>query len=88
MSKTRNLLNKVKDTVLAENAFTGGNINDIANLAYRVNESGPDNVANFCSENLEDGQKYKVVISTESDDEHADAVYKADGGFYANFYKS
>lgn len=88
MNKTRDLLKKVKDTVLAENAFTGGNINDIANLAHRINESGPDNVTDFCSENLEDGQRYKVVISTNGDDEHADAVYKAEGGFYANFYKS
>lgn len=82
-----NLKQKIKDTVLTENAFTAGNINDIANLAYRINESEPDGVADFCNDNLEDGQQYKVVVSTESDDGHADAVYKADGGFYANFYK-
>ena len=81
------LKQKIKDTVLAENAFTAGNINDIANLSFRINESEPNGVSDFCDENLEDGQRYKVVISTESDDEHADAVYKADGGFYANFYK-
>lgn len=81
------LRQKIKDTVLTENAFTAGNINDIANLAYRINESEPDGVTDFCSENLDDGQRYKVVISTEPDDGHADAVYKADGGFYANFYK-
>ena len=81
------LKQKIRDTVLAENAFTAGNINDIANLAYRINESEPDGMTDFCADNLEDGQRYRVVISTESDDGHADAVYKADGGFYANFYK-
>ena len=81
------LRDRIRDTVLTENAFTAGNINDIANLAYRVNESEPDGVTDFCDENLEEGRKYKVVISTEPDDAHADAVYKANGGFYANFYK-
>lgn len=81
------LKQKIRDTVLTENAFTAGNINDIANLSFRINESEPNGVSDFCDENLEEGKRYKVVISTESDDEHADAVYKADGGFYANFYK-
>ena len=81
------LRQKIKDTVLAENMFTAGNINDIANLSFRINDIEPDGVSDFCDENLEDGQKYKVVIATEPDDEHADAVYKADEGFYAKFYK-
>lgn len=83
-----NLKAKIKDTVLTENAFTAGNINDVANLAYRINEPESGGLNDFCKQELESGQRYKVVISTENDDEHADASYKADGGFYANFYKS
>lgn len=83
-----NIKTKIKDTVLKENAFTAGNINDIANLAYRINEPESGGLNDFCNENLKPGQRYKVVISTESDKEHADASYKADGGFYANFYIS
>ena len=81
------LKGKIRDTVLSENAFTAGNMNDVANLAYRLNDNNPDGLTDFVDDNLTEGQRYKVVISTEEDNEHADAVYNTESGFCANFYK-
>lgn len=78
---------KVRDTILRENTITGGNLNDYANLSVRLSATDVDALQDFFDENLEDGVKYKVVISTD-DDINADFTYECEeSGFNAHFYK-
>lgn len=83
----RILRTKVRDTILRENTITCGNLNDYANLAVRLNATDDDKLQQFFDDNLEDGSKYKVVISTD-DDINADFTYDCEeSGFKAHFYK-
>lgn len=82
----RILRSKVKDTVLSENMLTAGNINDYTNLALRLNTKDKDGLQDFIDNTLEQGVKYKVVISTD-DDVNADYTYEDKSGFNAHFYK-
>lgn len=83
----RILRSKVRDTILRENTITGGNLNDYANLAVRLSATDNDSLQQFFDDNLEDGEKYKVVISTD-DDVNADFTYECEeSGFNAHFYK-
>ena len=87
MNSEQDLRKKIKDTVLSENVITVGNINDYTNLAVRMNASDNNALTKFFEENLtEQGQKYKVIISTDKD-VNADYSYKDPKGFYAHFYK-
>ena len=71
----RILRSKVKDTVLSENMLTAGNINDYTNLALRLNTKDKDGLQDFIDNTLEQGVKYKVVISTDDD---VNAEYEAE----------
>lgn len=82
----KSLLTKIKDTILSENVITAGNLNDYANLAVRISATSDRELQDFFDNNLEEGQKYKVVISTDTD-VNADYTYKDSKGFYAHFYK-
>lgn len=83
----RILRSRVMDTVLQENVITAGNLNDYANLAVRLSATDNDKLQQFFDDNLEDGVKYKVVISTD-DDVNADITYECEeSGFKAHFYK-
>ena len=83
----RLLLKQVKDTILRENNITAGNLNDYANLAVRLNTKDGDKLQEFIDENLENGQKYKVVISTD-EDVNADFTFEDGNGLNAHFYKA
>lgn len=83
----RLLRSKVMDTILQENVITAGNLNDFANLAVRLSATDNDKLQQFFDDNLEDGVKYKVVISTD-DDVNADFTYECEESrFNAHFYK-
>jgi len=80
------LRQQIKDTILREGVITAGNLNDYANLAVRISATDDAKLQEFFDTELEEGQKYKVIISTD-DDVNADCSYKDEKGFYAHFYK-
>ena len=80
MNKTRDLLKKVKDTVLTENAFTGGNMNDIANSIITIgNASTKTNGINSFVNSLVRLGKNKTTIDTSLFSSLATSIGQLDG---------
>ena len=82
----KDLRQQIKDTILREGVITAGNLNDYANLAVRISATDDTKLQEFFDTELEEGQKYKVIISTDKD-VNADCSFKDEKGFYAHFYK-
>lgn len=84
--KKEDLRKQIKDTILREGVITAGNLNDYANLAVRISATSDEKLQDFFDTELEEGRKYKVIVSTD-DDVNADCSFKDEKGFYAHFYK-
>lgn len=91
-AEERKLRKSIADSILSQNKFTVGNLNDYANLAMRVGDSDADAFSNWADETFseaDNGTVFDVVVTTKDDkDESAAYVYEASGGFAANFYKA